>query len=76
MKLNTLKPGDLVAVHWPGSSDGKNEKLGMVRVVNKASTKVGINVARTTPKGAYTGDYGKSVRWFDAAEILRRVANG
>jgi len=64
-----LKPGDIVSVFWPGSNSGADCKRAMVRVVSPTG-KVGVNVVRTTPGGKYTGDYGRSVRWFDSSDIL------
>jgi hypothetical protein len=65
-----LKAGTIVNVRWPGSNSGADTKRARVRRVNGAGTKVGVEVARTTPDGQYTGEYGKTVRWFPCEVIL------
>ena len=75
MDLSTLKPGDVVLVRWPGSNSHANAKRTKVRVVNRTHTRVGVNVATTTPAGKYTGGYGSAVRWFEAGEVLGKEAD-
>jgi len=65
-----LKAGTVVEIHWPGSNSGADSKRAIVRVVNPAGIKVGVIVAKTTPGGKYTGEYGKSIRWFPHDDIL------
>ena len=65
-----LKVGTVVLVRWPGANSGQDSKRAVMHHANRAGTKVAVRVARTTPDGRYTGEYGTSVRWFDCSDIL------
>lgn len=68
----SLAQGDEVTVAWPGSNSGADRKLARV-MRTKPDGRVGVQVARTTPKGEYTGAFGRELRWFHAHEIERCV---
>ena len=66
-----LLRGQMVSIRWPGSADGTGEKLAMVERVNPTGATVAVHVARTTPKGEYTGELGKELRWVGCRDVLR-----
>lgn len=71
-----LRRGELIVIHWPGSNTGDNRKKAKVGRVNASGLKVGVHVERTTTKGAYTGQYGKELRWIYCEEVLERDTFG
>jgi hypothetical protein len=73
MDAKDLRTGDIVLVSWPGSNSGANEKRAMVQGISKDGRRVRVLVAKTTPKGEYTGRYGTSARTFYDFEVLERV---
>jgi DNA-binding transcriptional MerR regulator len=64
-----FKVGDEVKVSWPGSASGDNAKRAKIIRISDVG-RIGVNVAQTNPKGAYTGRWGRSIRWFDPTEIV------
>lgn len=72
MKRPPFASGDVVLVAWPGASDGSGTKRVRVHAI-RAADFLGW-VARTTPKGEYTGDYGSSLRAFPLADFRAVVA--
>lgn len=69
-ELQALKPGTTVLIFWPGSNSAVDTKRAKLHRVNKAGTKVAVYVARTSPKGEYTGQWGTSPRWFPAEDVV------
>lgn len=70
MDAKDIFEGDVVNLRWPGSSDGSGTKRALVVRSDRRTDKVTVRVARTTPKGEYTGEWGIERRTFPAAEVV------
>lgn len=72
-ECKALQPGAIVNVRWPGSNAGRDRKMCRVVRPNGGGTMVAVNVARTRPDGTYSNEWGKSVRWFAAEDVLEEL---